>query len=342
MAFSNNSPRFFSKDNFDKLTRNIKKMLPVLKTSKDILQEEFGLTEIQGVGFLQDFRIYSKIKPEHWANASTFTAAGQPTQMTAIQSNNMSVYATGVVTTNNAITSGTNIYFMANGATTVANMPSLTVYEGPQGDSPARPALTQEIELPAPTEAIEAGVVDEKALLAPVQVLRELDRVPNAFTLMDIDKKAALYESVAACVRSDAGGGIKNTLKDVQRRVKARCKYRDSKEVRKFFDQFQTTSCDSIDALLDRHKHLKIGPADDFIPEMPDDALEAMVLYTKMCVKVTGEKPCFYLIAPDKEFKKKKEVRQKRDPILLVQAPFGFYWQILGAWSHEMLLLEEI
>ena len=30
------------------------------------------------------------------------------------------------------------------------------------------------------------------------------------------------------------------------------------------------------------------------------------------------------------------------NPILLVQSPFGIYWQILGAWDKELVLLEEL
>ena len=57
---------------------------------------------------------------------------------------------------------------------------------------------------------------------------------------------------------------------------------------------------------------------------------------------MSERKPIFYLIAEAKDFKQKKEMRQKRDPILLVQAPFGFYWQILGAWGPELRFLEEL
>jgi uncharacterized lipoprotein len=47
----------------------------------------------------------------------------------------------------------------------------------------------------------------------------------------------------------------------------------------------------------------------------------------------------FYVIAEEKSF---KSAAEKRDPILLVQSPFGFYWQILGAWDKEMILLSEL
>ena len=64
-----------------------------------------------------------------------------------------------------------------------------------------------------------------------------------------------------------------------------------------------------------------------------------MAAYTEHTVSVCGKKPIFYVIAEPDKFRKAFE---KRDPILLVQSPFGFYWQILGAWDKEMLLLGEL
>jgi hypothetical protein len=64
-----------------------------------------------------------------------------------------------------------------------------------------------------------------------------------------------------------------------------------------------------------------------------------MKKYTNNMKKLCQKKPVFYVIAEPDKFKKAYE---KRDPILLVQSPFGFYWQILGAWDKEMILLSEL
>ncbi len=79
--------------------------------------------------------------------------------------------------------------------------------------------------------------------------------------------------------------------------------------------------------------------SDIFVPEFPDDAIKIMKSYTDKMALICNKKPVFYVIAEEKDFQKKYE---KRDPILLVQSPFGFYWQILGAWDKEMLLLSEL
>ena len=47
----------------------------------------------------------------------------------------------------------------------------------------------------------------------------------------------------------------------------------------------------------------------------------------------------FYSIAEKEMF---NDEYKRNDPILLVQSPFGIYWQILGAWDKELVLLEEL
>ena len=79
--------------------------------------------------------------------------------------------------------------------------------------------------------------------------------------------------------------------------------------------------------------------SDIFIPEFPDEAIKAMTDYTEKMEAVCGKKPVFYVIAEHDKF---KEAFKKRDPILLVQSPFGFFWQIIGAWDKEMILLSEL
>ena len=341
--------KFFSKGAVGDLASRLLKRKPAVVETAVVVKEpeptaaqqaedEYGLTEVKGVGFLEDFRIYSKIPADRWANAESGFRTGA--RMTEVQNTNLAYTAlnTGTLITGSAgLYSAISLAGTMSSVTTI-NVPTLSIID----QSNNRPVLDADVELPQLEESVEAGAVPEGTLLTPVQVLHELRRVPNTFSLMDIEKKIVLYKSILECVRSDSGGGIKNTLTDVQNRIRARVKYRDFQSVRQFFDQFQCTDDSAVADLLAKHTHLRIGPADDFIPEMPDDALEVMVKYTKRCVQVSERKPIFYLIAEAKDFKQKKEMRQKRDPILLVQAPFGFYWQILGAWGPELRFLEEL
>lgn len=116
----------------------------------------------------------------------------------------------------------------------------------------------------------------------------------------------------------------------------------DNKKYQEFFSKFKNTSDELINKLLDVHTHLKIGPADDFIPEFPIDAHTTMLEYSDMVSNMCNKLPCFYIIAKANEFKTKEGERRKRDPILLVQSPIGMYWQILGAWDEEMELVNDL
>jgi hypothetical protein len=104
-------------------------------------------------------------------------------------------------------------------------------------------------------------------------------------------------------------------------------------------DEFPHTTTDRLRELLSNQKHLEAKQAYDTLPDLPGEAVDAMKAYTEMTKKVTGKLPVFYLIS---EKKKQQEVARKRDPILLAQSPFGFFWQILGAWDDEVKFLEEL
>jgi len=61
--------------------------------------------------------------------------------------------------------------------------------------------------------------------------------------------------------------------------------------------------------------------------------------YNKATDKLCGKQAVFYIIANKKDFEK---TDKRRDPILLAQSPFGHFWQILGAWDEECLIIEEL
>lgn len=173
---------------------------------------------------------------------------------------------------------------------------------------------------------------DKRKVAKPVDVVSELETVPTPFTLEGLDEKIAMFKSKSRIsVQRYAKAQIDGFLK----RLENRKKY---KENFSFFNQFPNTTDDKIDALLKNYK-LEMNESELFIPTFPKEAVDIMEKYTDICEKLFKEKPVFYVIAEEKDFKKKRE---KLDPILLVQSPFGFYWQILGAWDKEMLLLSEL
>lgn len=105
------------------------------------------------------------------------------------------------------------------------------------------------------------------------------------------------------------------------------------------FGEYAYTTTDAVRQVLADNKHLEAQRAERTIPDLPDDAIDAITNYTEATQKLCGKKPVFYLI---KERVEESEVQRKRDPILLAQSPFGFVWQILGAWDKEVVLLDEL
>lgn len=119
-------------------------------------------------------------------------------------------------------------------------------------------------------------------------------------------------------------------------RLENRKKYEEFKE---FFEEFPYTTTNKIKDLVKEHNHLKLGQVQQFLADMPKEAVDVMKKYNTNCTKICEKKAVFYIIANKKDFEK---TQTRRDPILLAQSPFGHFWQILGAWDEEMILLEEL
>lgn len=171
-----------------------------------------------------------------------------------------------------------------------------------------------------------------KMKVKPKDVLNELETMPTPFSLIGVDEKVSILKDKEKLITNHY---TKRELVGLIERLENRKKYLEFKT---FFDNYQNTTDEKIDNLLKKYD-LVMKTSDIFIPEFPDEAIKTMTAYTETLNKVCGKKPVFYVIAEDSNFKKAYE---KRDPILLVQSPFGFYWQILGAWNEEMILLSSL
>lgn len=180
--------------------------------------------------------------------------------------------------------------------------------------------------------SMRVPVVPKKIKVKPKDVLNELETVPTPFSLIGLEEKIEILKDKEKLIVQHYA---KREVSALIERLENRKKYQENKV---FFDNFANTTDEKIDALLGKYQ-LVMKTSDIFIPEFPDDAIKVMKEYTEKLEEICGKKPIFYVIAEEKEFKKAYE---KRDPILLVQSPFGFYWQILGAWNEEMLLLSNL
>jgi DNA primase len=166
----------------------------------------------------------------------------------------------------------------------------------------------------------------------PIDVRAELELEPSPWTLEGLDDKIALLQRKGNVTTQDYS---KSELDSLVERLGNRKKYEQFKE---FFAQFPNTTDVLIDALVNKYK-LEMKSSDLFVPEFPKEAIDVMEEYSANVKELCDKKPVFYVIAEEGDFKKKYE---RRDPILLVQSPFGFYYQILGAWDAEMILLSEL
>ena len=171
-----------------------------------------------------------------------------------------------------------------------------------------------------------------KISLKPIDILSELETIPTPWSLSNLDDKISILRFKSALITQKYA---KREVDALIVRLENRKKYAKFK---KFFDNYQNTTDEKIDALLEKYD-VVMKTSDLFIPEFPDVAIDRMQEYTKYMAKICGKKPVFYVIAEPDKFRKAYE---RRDPILLVQSPFGFYWQILGAWDKEMILLSEL
>ena len=172
----------------------------------------------------------------------------------------------------------------------------------------------------------------KKIAVKPKDVLKELETIPTPWTLSNLDDKIEVLKYKADLITQHYS---KREVQGLIERLENRKQWHKFKN---FFQEFQNTTDEKIDILLEKYD-LVMKTSDLFIPEFPDDAIAVMKKYTDNMQKLCKKKPVFYVIAEPDKFKKAYE---KRDPILLVQSPFGFYWQILGAWDKEMILLSEL
>lgn len=173
---------------------------------------------------------------------------------------------------------------------------------------------------------------DERIAKKPVEVRQELESPNTPISLENIDEK---IQSLKDKTRFTNQHYSRQELLSLIERLENRKKYAEHEE---FYRQFPYTTDEKVDALVSKYK-LVVKSSDLFVPEFPKEAIDVMKQYTERTLQLCDKEPVFYVIAEAQDFEKKYE---RRDPILLAQSPFGFFYQILGAWDKEMILLSEL
>ncbi|NCA80547.1 MAG: hypothetical protein EOM76_10255 [Sphingobacteriia bacterium] len=174
---------------------------------------------------------------------------------------------------------------------------------------------------------------DTRKVVTPKSVVEEIETVPNPINCQYLDEKIKVFEDKKSMASQRY---VAAEIAAFIERLKNRMFYAEYHE---FFEQFPYTTDEKIIQLLNNYK-LQHGDIELFIPTLPKEAVNVMKQYTEMCMKLPSAKtPAYYIIATPEDFRKENA---RLDPILVVQSPFGFVWQILGAWDKEMLLLSEL
>lgn len=178
-----------------------------------------------------------------------------------------------------------------------------------------------------------------RTAIKPKDVLNELTKPPTKWSLEGIDDKIEILKQKEKIIQQRyAKQDVKALIQFLENRKKYDEIAKDGKTFRVYFSQFDITDENKINDLTKKYT-LRMDNADIFIPEFPTEAVKIMTEYTDKVEEFCGKKPRYYVIAQEKDFQKQQD---RRDPILLSQSPFGFYYYILGAWDREMLLLPEL
>ncbi|MDD5542842.1 MAG: hypothetical protein PHX83_06675 [Acidobacteriia bacterium] len=104
---------------------------------------------------------------------------------------------------------------------------------------------------------------------------------------------------------------------------------------------WKTTTQERIDELCEKYK-VDFRSLDDFIPELPSEAVTEVEAFVKIMDVALADKPelkspKLFVIAPTKMFK-----TRKGDPILLAASPFGEFYYVLCAWDKEVRFVGEL
>ena len=178
----------------------------------------------------------------------------------------------------------------------------------------------------------EPPKVVPKITIKPIDVVHELERKPKSFDLEMLDEKIEVLHHKEELINQNYA---KREVSAMVERLENRKQYI---EFREFFEQFDNTDQEKINKLLEKYD-LVMELSDIFIPDFPQEAIDIMSGYSEKMKELCNKNPVFYVIAEPDDFSKAYD---KRDPILLVQSPFGFFYQILGAWDKELIMLDEL
>lgn len=178
---------------------------------------------------------------------------------------------------------------------------------------------------------------DKRIEVTPVSIIKEFEQ-PVDVKLEDLQKKLELVYERAELYKTTLRRVIPEDLRHAITVLEARKNYPKLTQ----WIPWKTTTQAKIDSLCKKYKLTHRG-TEDFIPELPQAAVDEITAYKKVHEAAFNHEPkitppvVLSVIAPTSMFE-----TRKGDPILLAKSPFGDFFYVLCAWDEEVAFVKDL
>lgn len=178
---------------------------------------------------------------------------------------------------------------------------------------------------------------DKRIEVNPKEIIAEFEQAVDV-NVEDLQKKLDLAYERAELYKNTLRAPIPDDIRHAICVLEARKNYPLVSQ----WIPWKTTTQAKIDALCKKYK-LSHRSTSDFIPELPQKAVEEITAYKKVHEAAFAHEPkvktlvSLSIIAPTKMFRERKG-----DPILLAKSPFGDFFYVLCAWDEEVKFVQEL
>ena len=184
------------------------------------------------------------------------------------------------------------------------------------------------------TQSSSIVKTDDRKELKPIEVFKELTADKPNLDLNDLDSKIKAIKKRIDFMKDDIGAPAIEE-QNVLSWLEARKKGVKAKIMAQFY--WPVTTTQKLIDLLKKYKLIETT-FNEYSLAVPQEAIDEMEKYVKLCRKVTKDEPEFILVVEDTPIQKTKH----RDPIILATSPFGKFLHVLGAWDKEVEIMHEL
>jgi len=187
------------------------------------------------------------------------------------------------------------------------------------------------------TPLFEPASSDKREEVKPKDIVQEFEQ-PVDVNLDDLQKKLDLVYERAELYKTTLRRMIPEDIRHAITVLEARKNYPKLTQ----WIPWKTTTQAKIDSLCKKYKLSHRG-TEDFIPELPQAAVDEITAYKKVHEAAFNHEPkitppvILSVIAPSSMFE-----TRKGDPILLAKSPFGDFFYVLCAWDEEVAFVKDL